>query len=164
MTLFLSCHFQSFQSSRAVSGQNPGACEMNSFPSPFSCVIIFNVDEKVKSLKYRVNAGTFLCATHLLVIIQLAGIPGSFEEPRQTRRLGYAIIFRRARLAPSGNRRDHGTIVQCFWSPELPDRFHCPDPQCRHRRSSCGRAPFATSPCSAGETTRDRWFPATVRL
>src|SRR6266550_4959497 len=67
VTLFLSCHFQSFQSSGAVSGQYPGACETKSFPSPFpeAKVFIFVVDEKVKTLKYRVNAGTWPCATHV---------------------------------------------------------------------------------------------------
>src|SRR6266550_4816277 len=65
--LFLSCHFQSFQSPCAVSDQYPGACETKSFPSPFSeaKVLIFVVDEKVKTLKYHVNAGTWLCATHV---------------------------------------------------------------------------------------------------
>src|SRR5205809_7572244 len=65
--LFLSCHFQSFQSSGTASDQYPGACETKSFPSPFSeaKVFIFVVDEKVKTLKYRVNAGTWLCATHV---------------------------------------------------------------------------------------------------
>src|SRR6266513_6189341 len=65
--LFLSCHFQSFQSPCAVSDQYPGACETKSFPSPFSeaKVFIFVVDEKVKTLKYHVNAGTWLCATHV---------------------------------------------------------------------------------------------------
>src|SRR4029077_4032241 len=67
VTLFLSCHFQSFQSSGAVSDQYPGACETKFFPFPFSeaKVFIFVVDEKVKTLKYRVNAGTWLCATHM---------------------------------------------------------------------------------------------------
>src|SRR6266498_5094946 len=67
VTLFLSCHFQSFQSSGATSDQYPGACETKSFPSPFSeaKVFIFVVDEKVKTLKYRVNVGTWLCATHV---------------------------------------------------------------------------------------------------
>src|SRR6516162_3743108 len=67
VTLFLSCHFQSFQSSGATSGQYPGTCETKSFPLPFSeaKVFIFVVDEKVKTLKYRVNAGTRLCATHV---------------------------------------------------------------------------------------------------
>src|SRR6476646_3257787 len=67
VTLFLSCHFQSFQSSGTVSDQYPGACETKSFPSPFSeaKVFIFVVDEKVKTLKYRVNAGTWPCATHV---------------------------------------------------------------------------------------------------
>src|ERR1051325_5757801 len=66
VTLFWSCHFQLFQSSGAASDQYPGACETNSFPSPFSeaKVFIFIVDEKVKTLKYRVNAGTWPCATH----------------------------------------------------------------------------------------------------
>src|SRR6266571_1599680 len=65
--LFLSCHFQSFQSSGAASDQYPGACETKSFPSPFSeeKVFIFVVDEKVKTLEYRVNAGTSSCATHV---------------------------------------------------------------------------------------------------
>jgi hypothetical protein len=47
--------------------QYPGACETKSFPSPFSeaKVFIFIVDEEVKTLKYRVNAGTWLCATHV---------------------------------------------------------------------------------------------------
>src|SRR5882724_12907093 len=65
--LFLSCHFQSFQSCCAVSDQYPGACETKSFPSPFpeAKVFIFVVDEKVKTLKYHVNAGTWLCATHV---------------------------------------------------------------------------------------------------
>src|SRR5260370_23844778 len=67
VTLFLSCHFQSFQSSGAVSDQYPGACETKSFPSPFSeeKVFIFMMDGKVKTLKYRVNAGTWPCATHV---------------------------------------------------------------------------------------------------
>ena len=45
----------------------PGACETKAFPSPFSeaKVFIFVVDEKVKTLKYRVNAGTWPCATHV---------------------------------------------------------------------------------------------------
>src|SRR4029077_4598855 len=65
VTLFLSCHFQSFKSSGAVSDQYPGACETKSFPSPFSeaKVFIFMMDRKVKTLKYRVNAGTWPCAT-----------------------------------------------------------------------------------------------------
>src|SRR6266487_1854036 len=64
---FLSCHFQSFQSSGAASDQYPGACETKSFPSPFleAKVFIFVVDEKVKTLKYHVNAGTSSCATHV---------------------------------------------------------------------------------------------------
>ena len=67
VTLFLSCHFQLFQSSGAVSDQYPGARETKSFPSPFpeAKVFIFVVDEKVKTLKYRVNAGTLPCATHV---------------------------------------------------------------------------------------------------
>src|SRR6266481_5376307 len=67
VTLFLSCHFQSFHSSGATSDQYPGACETKSFPSPFSeaKVFIFVEDEKVKTLKYRVNAGTWPCATHV---------------------------------------------------------------------------------------------------
>src|SRR4029077_5199827 len=67
VTLFLSCHFQSFKSSGAVSDQYPGACETKSFPSPFSeaKVFIFMMDEKVKTIKYRVNAGTWPCATHV---------------------------------------------------------------------------------------------------
>src|SRR6516162_4698671 len=67
VTLFLSCHFQLFQSSGAVSDQYPGACETKSFPSPFSeaKVFIFVVDEKIKTLKYCVNAGTWPCATHV---------------------------------------------------------------------------------------------------
>src|SRR6266513_1042194 len=67
VTLFLSCHFQSFQNSGAVSDQYPGACETKSFPSPFSepKVFIFVVDEKGKTVKYRVNAGTWPCATHV---------------------------------------------------------------------------------------------------
>src|SRR6266436_9097657 len=59
VTLFLSCHFQSFQSSGGVSDQYPAACETKSFPSPFSEAKVFIfvvVDEKVKTLKYRVNA------------------------------------------------------------------------------------------------------------
>src|SRR6266853_5705879 len=64
---FLSCHFQSFQGSCAVSNQYPGACETKSFPSPFpeAKVFIFVVGEKVKTLKYHVNAGTSPCATHV---------------------------------------------------------------------------------------------------
>src|SRR4029077_15622137 len=67
VTRFLSCHFQSFQSSAGVSGQYPGACETKSFPSQNSeaKVFIFVVDEKVKTLKYRVNTGTWSCATHV---------------------------------------------------------------------------------------------------
>src|SRR4029077_12778304 len=67
VTLFLSCHFQSFKSSGAVSDQYPGACETKSFPSPFSeaKVFIFMMDGKAKTLKYRVNAGTWPCATHV---------------------------------------------------------------------------------------------------
>src|SRR6185437_4354084 len=67
VTLVLSCHLHSFQSSGAMSGQYPGACETKAFPSPFSKakVFIFVVDEKVKTLKYRVNAGTLPCATHV---------------------------------------------------------------------------------------------------
>src|SRR5260370_16279321 len=65
--LLLSCHFQSCQSCGGVSDQYPGACETKAFPSPFSeaKVFIFVVDEKVKTLKYRVNAGTWPCATHV---------------------------------------------------------------------------------------------------
>src|SRR6266705_1975867 len=65
--LFLSCHFQSFQSSGAASDQYPGAYETKSFPSPFSeaKVFIFVVGEKVKTLKYHVNAGTWPCATRV---------------------------------------------------------------------------------------------------
>src|SRR5213075_206688 len=51
-----------------------------------------------------------------------------------------------------------------LWIPELPARFRRRDLQWRHRRSSNARAPFAMSPCSAGETTCDRSFLATVHL
>ena len=52
VTRFLSCHFQSFQSSGATSGQYPGACETKSFPSPFSKakVFIFVVAKKLRPL------------------------------------------------------------------------------------------------------------------
>src|SRR5437773_10742694 len=63
--LFLSCHFQSFQSSGAVSGQQPGMCETNSFPSPFSDAQVIIVVKKLRGVKFRVNAGTWPCATHV---------------------------------------------------------------------------------------------------
>src|SRR5438067_12216332 len=69
VTRFLSCHFQSFQSSGATSGQQPGACETNSFPSPFSAakVIILSCEKNVKIVNNRVNGGTEKCATNVLL-------------------------------------------------------------------------------------------------
>src|SRR5437868_7213120 len=71
VTRFFSCHFQSFQISGETLGQYPGACERNAFSCALSSVrfTIFDyVDGKVKTLKECVNAGTFSCVRHRLVI------------------------------------------------------------------------------------------------
>src|SRR4029453_16839723 len=81
-----------------------------------------------------------------------------------TLRRSDTVIYRQARLAPSGNRRDRGTKGPCFLIPQLPDRFRRPDLLCRRRRSSNVRALFATSPCLASETTCDQSFRGTASL
>src|SRR4029077_14014838 len=94
VTLFLSCHFQSFQSSGVVSDQYPGACETKSFPSPFSEAKVFIfvlVDEKVKTLKYRVNAGTWPCATHVNETVRAARSDGPSAVVQ--RRFVRSIVF-----------------------------------------------------------------------
>src|SRR6266550_1423544 len=75
-----------------------------------------------------------------------------------------ALIFRRARLAPSDNHRNHGTTGPCFSSPGFPDRFHGWDLQYRRRPSSNERAPFAASPYPVDEMTCDQSFPAMAAL
>src|SRR6266550_5622113 len=146
MTLFLSCHFQSFQSSGATSSQQPGACETNSFPSPFSVakLVIVSFERKnVKVVKYRVNAGTWPCATHV-------------------NERWHSAIYRRLRSTPNDSRRDRRTKDPRFSIRALPGRFRRPDLLYPRRRSSDGRALSAISPCWADETTYGQSFRATV--
>src|SRR5204862_4668830 len=139
----------SYHSSVTISGQYTGACETNSFPYPFSATEVIIFVKKNKALERRVNAGTFECAAH-------NGVP-----PPMARGTGEAI-FHQARLAPSGNRQDHGTKGPCFSIPALPDQFHRLCPQRRRQCSSNARALFAPSPCLADGMTGDRSFSATV--
>ena len=66
---------------------------MNPFPSPFSWVIILIVDEKVKTLKYRVNAGTYSCATHSLVLVRLDDAARLAVSPDTGREMVVAQLF-----------------------------------------------------------------------
>ena len=86
VTRLFSCHFQSFQSSGAICGQKPGACETNSFPSPFPRVCILSKDRNAKSAPICVNARTGKCAAHRVPvrILLTERLPKCRSESRQT--------------------------------------------------------------------------------
>src|SRR6267143_2717088 len=69
VTRFFSCHFQSFQSFAGTSGQYPGACVTNSFPSilPGARATILFVERKVSGLNNHVNGGTSRCAWRVVL-------------------------------------------------------------------------------------------------